>query len=480
MLHHSLLSIDFTVVYSFLDGLSPAARLGVVGGVTLILLAVVLYVLLRTPAPPVREEAPEEKAGPAPEPSPEPRPAETPAEAAAPAAEPEPLPVAAPEPAAEEPAVEPEAVAEPVAEPVSQPAPEPEAAPEPEPVTTPEAATEPEPTPEPEPVAEPAVVATPEPAVTEIPREKPKPAPRRKTLKEGLGKTRKGFMAKLFGALVGKKEMNSDLLEEVEEILYTADIGATTATDLIEKVYEQADKKELTDPEAVITMLKSEIRRKLAIDSAPVNFASHKPFVLMIAGVNGVGKTTTIGKLAKMLTDAGNTVVLAAADTFRAAAVQQLQVWGERAGCDVVSGGEGADPGSVVYNAIQKAQAKGADIVIADTAGRLHTKFNLMEELKKVVRVAQKLIPDAPHETWLVLDANTGQNAINQAKQFGQTVDITGFVLTKLDGTAKGGVIIGICDEMKLPIRYIGIGEAVEDLRPFEAEPFVEALFEQD
>jgi len=475
MLHQSLLSIDLSFLYSFLDSLSPGARIGVAGGVTLLLLVVVIAALLRKgeAAEELPEEIPEEAptpepvAEPAPEPEPEPEPVVTPE----PTPKPVPEPAAAPEPEPEpEPVVTPEPTPESVPEPVAAPEPEPE------PVPVPVVKPEPKPEPVPEPVAEPE----PAPVVVEVPKEKPKPAPKRKTLKEGLGKTRKGFMAKLFGAIVGKKEMSDDLLEDIEEILYTADIGASTATDLIEKVYDRAEKNELADPSAIISMLKEEVTQKLAMEITALDIDGHKPFVLMVAGVNGVGKTTTIGKLAKMYTDAGKTVVLAAADTFRAAAVQQLQVWGDRAGCDVVSGGEGADPGSVVYNAIQKAQAKGADIVIADTAGRLHTKFNLMEELKKVVRVIQKLIPDAPHETWLVLDANTGQNAINQAKQFGQTVDISGFVLTKLDGTAKGGVIIGICDEMKLPIRYIGIGEAVEDLRPFEAQPFVEALFEQD
>jgi len=295
-----------------------------------------------------------------------------------------------------------------------------------------------------------------------------------------LLKTRKGFVRRIFDAIRGKKEIEGGLLGEIEEILFTADIGANTAQSLLESIYEKAEKKSLTDPEKIISLLKQEAMTRVNIPAAPFDTDAHKPFVLMVVGVNGTGKTTTIGKLASFLRAKEKTVLLAAADTFRAAADEQLAVWASRSGCELVRGSEGADPASVVFNALTAAKARGSDVVIADTAGRLHTKFNLMEELKKVDRVVKKVVPDAPHETWLVIDANTGQNAINQAREFKNAVNITGLILTKLDGTAKGGVIIGICDELKIPVRYIGIGEAIEDLRPFDPEAFCDALFEKD
>ena len=333
------------------------------------------------------------------------------------------------------------------------------------------------------PEVEPAVAPPPAAPVAELPPvevEEPKEKPRAKSLKDGLSKTRKGFIARLFGAIGGRKHISGDLLEEVEEILYTADIGSATATTLIEGVHDKADRNELKDPEAIMAYLKAEALDILKLDAPPLDWSSHRPFVLMVVGVNGTGKTTTIGKLAAHFTGQGNHVLLAAGDTFRAAAVEQLTVWGRRTGCEVIHGQEGADPGSVIYNAMQAASARNADILIADTAGRLHTQYNLMEELKKVVRVAKKLDASAPHECWLVLDANTGQNAINQAREFAQAVDVTGIVLTKLDGTAKGGVVLGVAQALKLPIRYIGIGEALEDLRPFDPEAFVDALFTRD
>ncbi len=298
-----------------------------------------------------------------------------------------------------------------------------------------------------------------------------------KRLRKGLAPTRGGFIKKIGALFRAKKEIEPSLLEELEETLITADVGVTTTEWLIDLLKQALDKKELADPDEVWDFMREEIRQVLAIDAPPVDVTADKPYVIMVVGVNGVGKTTTIGKLATQFIDEGKKVVLAAADTFRAAAVNQLEIWGRRAGADVVKSKEGADPSSVVFDAIKHAKEQGADIVIADTAGRLHTKVPLMEEVKKIARVAGKAHENAPHQILLVLDATTGQNASQQVAMFKEVLEITGLVVTKLDGTAKGGVIIGICYEHKLPIRFIGIGEAKDDLREFEVSDFVDALF---
>lgn len=297
-------------------------------------------------------------------------------------------------------------------------------------------------------------------------------------LQAGLEKTRAGFIARI-GELLRRKQIDADLLGQLEEVLLTADIGVKTATQLFEQVRSSLSRQELKDPSAVWSVIKAESRKLLAVDTPPLDFARHKPFVLLIVGVNGVGKTTTIGKLAAQLTSQGKKVILAAGDTFRAAAVEQLEIWGQRASVPVVKGKEGGDPSSVIFEAIKRAQREEIDVVIADTAGRLHVKAQLMEELQKVRRVIKKADPSAPHETFLVLDATTGQNAIAQARTFKEMLEISGIVLTKLDGTAKGGVILGIAHELAVPVRYIGIGEKIHDLRAFDAADFVDVLYEQ-
>ncbi len=259
-----------------------------------------------------------------------------------------------------------------------------------------------------------------------------------------------------------------------------ADVGVEATLEIVGKLTQRVSRKELTRPEALETALKEELLTLLKPCEQPLIVSGHKPHVILMVGVNGVGKTTTIGKMAKRFLAEGRSVMLAAGDTFRAAAVEQLQVWGERNDVPVIAQHTGADSASVVFDALQAAQTRNIDVLIADTAGRLHNKDNLMEELKKVVRVMSKLDPDAPHEVMLVLDAGTGQNALAQADHFRQWVGVSGLTLTKLDGTAKGGVIFAIAKKLELPIRYIGVGEAVEDLRPFEAEPFIEALFARD
>lgn len=297
------------------------------------------------------------------------------------------------------------------------------------------------------------------------------------TLREGLARTNEGFAKKL-GKLFGSaKTLDDDLLAELEEALFTADIGVKTAQALVESVYDDMSKRALKDPKKVWAALKARIAGILQKDFAALDLEAQQPTVIMVVGVNGAGKTTSIGKLAKRYTDAGKKVILAAGDTFRAAAVEQLEVWGERAGVPVVKGQARQDPSSVLFDAARQAKDGGYDLLIADTAGRLQARKELMEELAKIHRVMGKALPGAPHEVWLVLDATNGQNAISQAKIFTEMVEVTGIVLTKLDGTAKGGVVIGISDEMNLPVRFIGIGEKVGDLRPFEATDFVEALF---
>ena len=298
-------------------------------------------------------------------------------------------------------------------------------------------------------------------------------------LREGLARTRGGFVARL-GRLLAKKKIDREILGELEEVLLTADIGPKTAEKLFTSIQTALNRDQLDDPEAVWTRLREESGRILSVDAQPVDWARARPFVLLVLGVNGVGKTTTIGKIAAKLVAEGKKVILAAGDTFRAAATAQLEIWGQRAGAPVVKGKPGGDPSSVIFDAIKRAQAEGHDVVIADTAGRLHTKVDLMEELRKVGRVIHKAQEGAPHETWLVLDSTTGQNAIQQAKMFKEVMEVTGIVLTKLDGTAKGGVILGICDELAVPVRFIGIGESVDALREFDPDAFVSALYEHD
>ncbi|WP_397450466.1 signal recognition particle-docking protein FtsY [Pseudomonas sp. NA-150] len=297
-------------------------------------------------------------------------------------------------------------------------------------------------------------------------------------LKQGLSKTSASLGEGMASLFLGKKAIDDDLLEEIETRLLTADVGVEATGVIIQSLTQKVARKQLTDSDALYKSLQAELTALLKpVEQPLVIKAEHKPFVILVVGVNGAGKTTTIGKLAKKLQLEGKKVMLAAGDTFRAAAVEQLQVWGERNHIPVIAQHTGADSASVIFDAVQAAKARGIDVLIADTAGRLHTKDNLMEELKKVRRVISKLDADAPHEVLLVLDAGTGQNAINQAKQFNQTVTLTGLALTKLDGTAKGGVIFALAKQFGLPIRYIGVGESIDDLRTFEAEPFVQALF---
>ncbi len=279
---------------------------------------------------------------------------------------------------------------------------------------------------------------------------------------------------------LGRKEIDEDLLEELESRLLLADVGVYATVEIIGRLTQRVSRRELTHPEALETALQEELQELLQRCEQPLQVGGKKPFVILMVGVNGVGKTTTIGKLAHRYRAEGRSVMLAAGDTFRAAAVEQLQVWGERHGVPVIAQHSGADSASVLFDALQAARARNVDVLIADTAGRLHNKDNLMEELRKVVRVLGKLDPEAPHEVMLVLDAGTGQNALAQAGQFQQVVGVTGLTLTKLDGTAKGGVIFAIARKLGLPIRFIGVGESAEDLRPFAAEPFIRALFAGD
>jgi fused signal recognition particle receptor len=297
-------------------------------------------------------------------------------------------------------------------------------------------------------------------------------------LKQGLSKTSASLGEGMASLFLGKKAIDDDMLDELETRLLTADVGVEATSLIVRNLTQKVARKQLTDSDALYKSLQTELTEMLKPVEAPLVIdQQHKPFVILVVGVNGAGKTTTIGKLAKKLQLEGKKVMLAAGDTFRAAAVEQLQVWGERNKIPVIAQHTGADSASVIFDAVQAAKARGIDVLIADTAGRLHTKDNLMEELKKVRRVIGKLDEHAPHEVLLVLDAGTGQNAINQAKQFNQTVNLTGLALTKLDGTAKGGVIFALAKQFGLPIRYIGVGEGIDDLRTFEAEPFVQALF---
>lgn len=298
-------------------------------------------------------------------------------------------------------------------------------------------------------------------------------------VKDGLSKTRSTLVSRIDTLFLGKKVIDQELLDDLEEILITADIGVNTTQELIDDARKKLDRNELTDPQALKEFLKEDIVSYIQSSEQPADLVMPEegPFVIMVAGVNGVGKTTTIGKMAHKFVSSGQSVMLVAADTFRAAAIEQLEIWGERIGVPVISQSKGADPSAVVFDALERARKQPVDVIIVDTAGRLHTKVNLMEELKKVKRVMNRKLPGAPHETLLVIDATTGQNGVSQAKLFSEALDITGLALTKLDGTARGGIVVNICRELKVPIRFIGIGEAVEDLRDFEAETFAEALF---
>ena len=309
------------------------------------------------------------------------------------------------------------------------------------------------------------------------------PEPKRKkkdgtALAHGLAKTRSGWISRLGEVFVGRKELDPSVVDEIEKILLTADIGVRTSQKLLEEIRQSLSRKELREPDSVWAFLRQRTTQILSLKTPDIDFASAHPFVLLIIGVNGSGKTTTIGKLAAKLAADGKKVLLAAGDTFRAAATEQLEIWASRVGATLVRGKEGADPSSVIFEAVKRASADGFDIVIADTAGRLHTKSDLMQELQKVRRVLGKATPGAPHETWLVIDSTSGQNAIAQAQIFTEAMQVTGIVLTKLDGTAKGGVVLGITDQLQIPVRFIGVGEKVDDLRQFDAEEFVEALYQ--
>ena len=297
-------------------------------------------------------------------------------------------------------------------------------------------------------------------------------------LKRGLSKTHESIVGRMDTLLLGKKQIDTDTLEELEEILITADLGVKTTVDLVRTLEQRLKRNELQDGVALKKALKEEILLRLMAHAAPLEVSGKSPFVILVIGVNGVGKTTTIGKLAAKYAGEGKRVLLAAGDTFRAAAAEQLELWAKRVGADIVRHKEGADPSAVVFDACKAASARGCDVLIIDTAGRMHTKVNLMEEMKKIRRVLTREIPDAPHETLLVLDAATGQNALSQAKLFKEAAFVSGVVLTKLDGSAKGGIVVAVSHEYALPIRFIGVGEAVEDLREFDPAQFVEALFQ--
>lgn len=350
-----------------------------------------------------------------------------------------------------------------------------------EPEVEPEMEPEPEVEPEPEEEAEPE----PEPAeeVCEVEGEEEEPGeglPRTgffRRLRQRLCKTREKFVGRIDRLVLGKKVIDQELLDELEEILITSDLGVKTTGLLLRKVAEKVKRRELSDPGKLREHIREEIRAVLSIEAPPLGYRSDRPFVVMIVGVNGVGKTTTIGKLARQLKRDNLRPLLVAGDTFRAAAIEQLSIWGDRAGVPVVKQKSGSDPSAVAFDAMDAALARDVDVVLLDTAGRMHTKVNLMEELKKVQRVITRKMAAAPHEVFLVLDASTGQNALSQAKLFKEGIGVTGLILTKLDGTAKGGVVAAICDELKVPVRYIGIGEGMDDLRPFDADEFTKALF---
>jgi fused signal recognition particle receptor len=297
-------------------------------------------------------------------------------------------------------------------------------------------------------------------------------------LKAGIQKTRSGLVDRLEDVLSGKKEIDADLLEELEYTLITADIGVRTVEEILERIRTQIGRKSTADAVEIRNLIREQLLEILRASETPMRVVAAPPAVVMVVGVNGAGKTTTIGKLANRFLGEGRKVLLCAADTFRAAAIEQLEVWAQRANVEMIRQKTGADPSAVVFDSLQAAKARGVDYVIIDTAGRLHTKENLMAELDKMRRTCQRVLPGSPHEVWLVLDATTGQNGLEQARKFTETSGVTGIILTKLDGTAKGGVVVAIARELNLPIRFIGVGEKIDDLLPFEAEKFVESLFD--
>lgn len=300
-------------------------------------------------------------------------------------------------------------------------------------------------------------------------------------LDKGLEKTKEGFLSKITKAVVGKSTIDDDVLDNLEEVLVTSDVGVTTTLKIVDRIQQRVARDKYVGTEELNRLLKEEIQDLLAENNSNdfenFEYGNHKPYVIMVVGVNGVGKTTTIGKLAHQLKEAGNKVVLGAADTFRAAAVDQIKLWGERVDVRVVAQPMGSDPASVAFDTVKSAVASGDDVAIIDTAGRLHNKVGLMNELSKIKNVMQKIVPGAPHEILLVLDASTGQNAIEQCTQFTQATDVNALALTKLDGTAKGGVVIGISDQFKIPVKYIGVGEKIGDLQLFNKKDFVDSLF---
>lgn len=347
----------------------------------------------------------------------------------------------------------------------------------------PESASEPPVSPELPPLEKPSAVAPPVPPSAVTPPAAPSEQENKESLfrrlKNGLAKTRESFITRVDSLFLGKKVIDAQLLDELEEVLITSDLGFRTVQDLLEEARRQVSRKELADPEALKKFLKTRMVSFLQQVERPAEMVMPEsgPFVILVLGVNGVGKTTTIGKLAYKFQQAGNKVLLVAADTFRAAAIDQIKVWGGRIGVEVSAQQPGADPSSVAFDALEYARNRDFDVIIIDTAGRLHTKVNLMEELRKIKRVIAKKCPGAPHEVMLVLDATTGQNAVAQARQFHEIAELTGLTLTKLDGTAKGGIVVNISRELNLPIRFIGVGEKMEDLRDFDPAEFVEALF---
>ena len=297
------------------------------------------------------------------------------------------------------------------------------------------------------------------------------------SLRDGVDKTRKHILNNLSDAVLGKKEINDELLDDLEEVLISSDIGPETTQRILEAITKKVEREELNNPQVLQSEIEQEIQRIMSKKYQVPGTSDRKPLILLFVGVNGVGKTTSIGKIAAQYRQQGKKVLMGAGDTFRAAAIEQLAEWSKRADCDIVQKNAGTDPSAVIFESVQKGIDDDYDVVICDTAGRLHTKKNLMEELKKMVRVIRKLIPDAPHEVLLVLDATTGQNAIFQTREFLQAAELTGFIITKLDGTSKGGVVIGIVNEFDIPVRYIGLGEQIDDLRPFDAQQFTKSIF---
>ncbi|MEY4126655.1 MAG: signal recognition particle-docking protein FtsY [Bacteroidota bacterium] len=306
---------------------------------------------------------------------------------------------------------------------------------------------------------------------------------KKEDLDRGLEKTKQSFFSKITRAILGKSKVDDEVLDNLEEVLISSDVGVATTLKIIDRIQKRVDRDKVLNTDELNTVLKEEITGLLVDSNISLEqnkqLNPNEPYVIMVVGVNGVGKTTTIGKLAHQFKSSGKKVMLGAADTFRAAAVDQLIIWSQRVGVDIVQQGMNADPASVAFDTLQSAKANGADVVIIDTAGRLHNKVNLMNELSKIKRVMTKVFPNAPHEILLVLDGSTGQNAYEQAKQFAQATEINALAITKLDGTAKGGVVIGISDQMQIPVKYIGVGEKMEDLQLFDKQAFVEALFSE-